>query len=337
MTFLYFWTVFIIIGVMILVNKKFAQKEYKVIMWAIIGLFNYLFICSIMIGGIPQLIIDLGHDMIEEGWYSLPSVLVFMTCGKMLSTCLLFAFWSNRIIKEEQGEIIEQTFATFKSTPYLLKAWHMVSMLGVVVPLIIFTYARVTNQEENANYGDADQGYREFKSCDVESNTTKWKYWCNGDDDEFGEDFRESVPWWWSWNARQEDIDATDSTNRVMVFLYIWTVLLIIGLGLLVNRNFIQGGKKFVRWTFIVFANYFFIFAILIGGIPQLIIDEGEELGETGFYGQPSVLIFLTCIFEFIVCLGFGGRIVKRIENKEEEANDYKSFKEEEEIIFAKV
>ena len=50
---------------MILVNKKFAQKQYKVIMWAIIGLFNYLFICSIMIGGIPQLIIDLGHDMIE--------------------------------------------------------------------------------------------------------------------------------------------------------------------------------------------------------------------------------------------------------------------------------
>ena len=139
-----------------------------------------------------------------------------------------------------------------------------------------------------------------------------------------------------SWKAQREeedDDDGTASTNRVMVFLYIWTVLLVIGLGILINRKFVQGNLNFVRWLLIGFANYALICAILIGGIPQLIIDQGEEIEETGWYGQPSVLIFMTCILEFLFSVIFGCRIGKHIQQQqldfENGENPYEAFEGE--------
>ena len=125
-----------------------------------------------------------------------------------------------------------------------------------------------------------------------------------------------------------------------MVFLYIWTVLLVIGLGILINRNFRRGKLTFVRWLFIGFANYALICAIMIGGIPQLIIDEGEEIEETGWYGQPSVLIFMTCILEFLFSLIFGCRIGKHIRQLqldiENGENPYEAFEGDQDEDFKK-
>ena len=108
---------------------------------------------------------------------------------------------------------------------------------------------------------------------------------------------------------------------------------MVLGLGLLINRNFVQGKFKSVRWFLIGFANFSLVCAILIGGIPQLIIDEGEEIQETGWYGQISVLIFLTCILEFIACLVFGiiiGRIIQQqeddLEKEAEKEHPYTYF-----------
>lgn len=89
----------------------------------------------------------------------------------------------------------------------------------------------------------------------------------------------------------------------VMTLVYVWTFLLVVILAILVNRNFNLGKLKSVRWFLIGFINYALVCSALVGGIPQLIEDKGEELEEIGWYGQISVLVLLSCVLEMMFSL----------------------------------
>lgn len=101
----------------------------------------------------------------------------------------------------------------------------------------------------------------------------------------------------------KEDLEEEAQQHIVMTLVYVWTFLLVVILAILVNRNFNLGKLKSVRWFLIGFINYALVCSALVGGIPQLIEDKGEELEEIGWYGQISVLVLLSCVLEMMFSL----------------------------------
>lgn len=69
---------------------------------------------------------------------------------------------------------------------------------------------------------------------------------------------------------------------------------------------------------FISFVNYAFIVMVLIGGLDA-VKTEGREIEETGWYGQTSVLLFLTCLFGMIKSIVFFFWLVQKSKTAKEE------------------
>jgi hypothetical protein len=131
-----------------------------------------------------------------------------------------------------------------------------------------------------------------------------------------------------SWKTELEQEAQTHYI--VMTFFYVWTLLLVIALAIFVNRNFNLGRLKSVRWFLLGFLNYALICSAMIGGIPQLIKDGGEELADIGWYGQMSVLTFLSCVSEMIsslLLICWIGRLIRKQQYElEKEENTYDFF-----------
>jgi hypothetical protein len=108
----------------------------------------------------------------------------------------------------------------------------------------------------------------------------------------------------------------------VLTLLYLWTLAILAGLIYIVNQNYIQGKLKTVRWFLVGWCIYAVTISLLLGGIPQLIVEEvydeegdGQNLQEYGWYGQTSVLTFTTCVYELVTCTAFTfwiGYLLKR-------------------------
>ena len=110
----------------------------------------------------------------------------------------------------------------------------------------------------------------------------------------------------------------------VLAFVYVWTILSLLALGVIGNRYVIQGYHDSLHWIMWSFTNYAFIVMILVSGLGA-IHSEGREIEETGWYGQLSVLVFLTCSFGVVKCLVFQiwlyrkSRSAKVVEPQQEE------------------
>eukprot|EP00526_Cylindrotheca_closterium_P021032 CAMPEP_0113620378 /NCGR_PEP_ID=MMETSP0017_2-20120614/10383_1 /TAXON_ID=2856 /ORGANISM="Cylindrotheca closterium" /LENGTH=213 /DNA_ID=CAMNT_0000530039 /DNA_START=31 /DNA_END=672 /DNA_ORIENTATION=+ /assembly_acc=CAM_ASM_000147 len=198
-------------------------------------------------------------------------------------------------------DIVEKRQEEFRSSRSL-KAWNITTALSLIIPLVTFFSARAMNRSENndddAKYDDAYAG---------------------GNDQDDNEESQ--APWWWAW---KENIEQETHEQILVLFLYLWTFTMAILLTITVNRNFSLGKLKSVRWSLVGFINYSFICAVVVGGIPELISDKGAELEETGWYGQNSVLLLLTCLFQMLsssifVC-AIGKMIAKQREDLEKEA-----------------
>lgn len=61
------------------------------------------------------------------------------------------------------------------------------------------------------------------------------------------------------------------------------------------------------------FVNYCFVAIVLLVGLEGAIETEGREMEENGFYGQRSVLLFLTCLFALVQSSVFISWINKRL------------------------
>ena len=57
---------------------------------------------------------------------------------------------------------------------------------------------------------------------------------------------------------------------------------------------------------------------VLIGGLDA-VKSEGREIEETGWYGQTSVLLFLTCLFGMIKCLSLQFWLAQRAKSGKED------------------
>jgi hypothetical protein len=108
-----------------------------------------------------------------------------------------------------------------------------------------------------------------------------------------------------------------------MIFIYIWTLLLIAGLIYLANTTNMETPKLTkLRWALMGFVNYCLVTMILLSSLEGGIQVEGRELEEDGWYGQTSVLVFLTCLFGLVQSIAFIAWTGKRIGNKEEIKSD---------------
>lgn len=134
----------------------------------------------------------------------------------------------------------------------------------------------------------------------------------------------------WGNDRRVEE----EGSRGVLVFIYIWTILSLLALGVFGNRFVVQGNYSPLRGIMSSFINYAFIVMVLVSGLGA-IQNEGREIEETGWYGQLSVLVFLTCLFGLVKCLVFHvwlyrkSRLSKDVIEKppqEEHMQQHKSF-----------
>lgn len=88
------------------------------------------------------------------------------------------------------------------------------------------------------------------------------------------------------------------------MFVYLWTIVSLIALAVVGTRLVQKGHYDGLRFMFFAFINYSFIVMVMLGGLDA-IQTEGREIEETGWYGQISVLLFLTCLFGMLKSLIF--------------------------------
>eukprot|EP00428_Durinskia_dybowskii_P020606 CAMPEP_0170206086 /NCGR_PEP_ID=MMETSP0116_2-20130129/2593_1 /TAXON_ID=400756 /ORGANISM="Durinskia baltica, Strain CSIRO CS-38" /LENGTH=194 /DNA_ID=CAMNT_0010456489 /DNA_START=113 /DNA_END=697 /DNA_ORIENTATION=+ len=154
-----------------------------------------------------------------------------------------------------------------------------------------------------------------------------WQFWksSNNNDDQNGnarQGEEGGAPWWYFWgnDRRMEE----EGGRGVLTFIYVWTILLLFALGYFGNRFVMEGNYNPLHWIIWSFTNYAFIVMVLVSGLGA-IHNEGREIEETGWYGQLSVLIFLTCMFGIVQSLFFQiwlyrkSRTGKVIESRQEE------------------
>ncbi|CAJ1953023.1 unnamed protein product [Cylindrotheca closterium] len=200
-------------------------------------------------------------------------------------------------------DIVEKREEEFRSSRSL-KAWNVTTVSSLIIPLVIFFSARGMNRTENN---------------DEDGNPTNDDAYSGGNDQ--GDNGESQAPWWWAW---RENLEQETHQQILILFLYMWTFTMTLLLVISVNRDFRLRKLKSARWSLMGFVNYSFVCAVVVGGIPQLIRDRGMELEKTGWYGQTSVLLLLTCIFQmlsssFFVC-AIGKMIAKQREDLEKEA-----------------
>jgi hypothetical protein len=108
-----------------------------------------------------------------------------------------------------------------------------------------------------------------------------------------------------------DDREGEDEGSGTIVFVYVWTIVSLIALAICGNRLIANGNERALFWALCGFANYAFIVCALVGGLEAIQV-EGREIEETGWYGQSSVLLFLTCIFGIIKSVVFAFWINRR-------------------------
>jgi hypothetical protein len=98
--------------------------------------------------------------------------------------------------------------------------------------------------------------------------------------------------------------EPEEEGRGTLIFIYLWTIMTFAFVSFSVHKLVVQNNMMALRWTLIGFANSSFICCVLLGGLEAIQV-EGREVEETGWYGQISVLIFLTCLFNMLSALGF--------------------------------
>lgn len=101
-----------------------------------------------------------------------------------------------------------------------------------------------------------------------------------------------------------DDRDIEDEGRGTIVFMYVLTFLFLLVIGIFGNRWYSQGHSESLLWMFFSFVSYSFAVMVLVGGLGA-IKNEEHEIEETGWYGQVSVLLFLTCLIGMVKSMIF--------------------------------
>ena len=82
-----------------------------------------------------------------------------------------------------------------------------------------------------------------------------------------------------------------------------------------------QGRLENLRWMLIGFVNYAFVCCVLLGGLEGVEVER-REIERTGWYGQISVLLLLTCLLTAVSSLVFAFQTSKLISSEYEKEED---------------
>ena len=110
--------------------------------------------------------------------------------------------------------------------------------------------------------------------------------------------------------------------------MYIYIVLMFLAVVIYGNTTMAQSSVPPSKLQFLMlgFANLCFLVCVLLGGLDG-VKTEGREIEETGFYGQKSVLLFLTCVFgmfySIISMIWIGNRIKNSSASEAQGEDDY--------------
>jgi hypothetical protein len=192
--------------------------------------------------------------------------------------------------------------------PSFLAAWFVSGSLTVLLPLIIFGTARLSNNNQ-----DEDDNNNNNNNDDENGNVCSWWQWScrrniNNDDQDGNnndEDDENSAPWWWFWGENERG-GAEEESNGALVFAYVWSLLVFSGIMAYGYYSYRRGADlNGVVASLIVFCQFSFISMFFLGGMEGGVEVEGKELEENGFYGQLPVLMFMTSLFWTIFSLVF--------------------------------
>jgi phosphate/sulfate permease len=208
-------------------------------------------------------------------------------------------------------EIIREKMALAKEKlrPSFLLAWCVSGALAVLIPLVIYSVARLSNnnQDENDNNNNDNNNNQ-----DGNYNCSWWQWSCrranNGDDDNNNNNNNDqdenSAPWWWLWSEEERNRD--EDTNGALIFAYVWSLIVfggIMAFGFSSYRR--NADMNSVVAALVIFMQFSFISMFFLGGMEGGVQSEGKELEDNGFYGQFPVLMFMTSLFWTIFSLVF--------------------------------
>ena len=244
-------------------------------------------------------------------------------------------------------------------------SWNVGGMAVTFLPLIFFTVAR-TSLEYNKNQDQQDDNNNNNNQQQQNSWFQSWGRNNNNNNQADNNNFQ--APWWCKYERkiwlmrllilekhsllvfvhsfcvwmfpvggrRQEQGNDEDrSPDGVLIFVYLWTTSLFILMVLYGNRMLAQKPiPSKLQWALLGFGNVSFIVCLLIGNL-QVIKVDGRELEQTGWYGQTSVLLFLTCLFGTAYSILFSLWIRKRLKAQAKVENQIPAYYLHEKTDFA--
>lgn len=221
------------------------------------------------------------------------------------------------------------SLAAIKSDTFLL-VWNLSSAITFVLPLFAFTVARLTSEQDYDQSEDNDENnyydnpYQNPDNYDEYGNyvgpTHWWQFWKRNNNNQYNDDGNNSndermSPWWYIWGEREGEGEGREEEGSGSVlFIYLWTMMFFAGLFYLGNTTGMTiSNLQGFRWALLGFANYCFVTIVLLVGLENAIETDGREIEETGFYGQRSVLLLVTCFFAMVQSIAYFYWTTKRL------------------------
>lgn len=103
--------------------------------------------------------------------------------------------------------------------------------------------------------------------------------------------------------GRQDREPEDQQGQGALVFTYVWTVATLIFMNLYGNRVMtrMKETPEKLQYALAGIINVFFMVCVIVGALG--VKSDGRVIEETGWYGQISILLFLTCLFGMVFCV----------------------------------
>lgn len=198
----------------------------------------------------------------------------------------------------------------FENNRKFLSVLYSTALVVFFLPLIIFTWARLThrnydeNQQEQNGYNNNNNNNNNYDNNQQQQNNQgcRWWQWSCSDNYNYQEnngsgdnEQENALPWWWPWSEDERRRDAEDMVNPTLVVIYIWSTLLLVGILYYAYKTVKEMRDMLgLAVSMLMLANLSFISTLYLGSLEGGVEDDGRVIEEQGFYGQFGVLLFLT-------------------------------------------
>jgi hypothetical protein len=215
------------------------------------------------------------------------------------------------------------TFSACKADALLI-FWNLGFIATVLLPIVFFSIGRSTvyyYEDEREEEDQATGYYDQYGNWVQYQQRHWWQFWISDEGyrrqqegNQRSQDENEvRIPWWYVWGGEREPEEEGQGT---VMFVYIYLLLILTATVVYGNATMANSSAPTSKLQSLMlgFANLCFLVPVLLGGLDAVKVD-GREIEETGFYGQKSMLLFMTCIFGMFYSIISMVWIGKRIKN----------------------